>query len=132
MDSTDVVKSKDNPYVFNSLDEVLSELSSFRTMLESVDWPKDTSLANDRRKFILLLSGLSSFRMAPGIPVNMGHDELFECASEEDRSELKNHLKRLFDIVDEASLWRTMNHWYRSYDEYDTFRVTIQSHNNNC
>jgi len=61
--------------------------------------------------------------MAPGIPQNMGHDTLFECAGEEDRDELRNHLKKLFGIEDEASLWRSLNEWYRSYDEYDTFRT---------
>jgi len=102
---------------------ILNELSAFRSEMEAIDWMVGGVLENDRRKFVFLLSGLSSCRTSPGIPRNMGHDTLFECANENDRNELRDHLKKLFGITDEASLWSSLNDWYRSYDEYDTFRT---------
>ncbi|MCL2300344.1 MAG: DUF2185 domain-containing protein [Firmicutes bacterium] len=107
----------------DAIQPVLDNLRAFRAEMEAIDWPTGGTLENDRRKFILLLSGLSSCRMAPGIPQNMGHEALFECANEEDRAALRGHLNKLFGITDDASLWDALNDFYRSYDEYDTFRT---------
>ena len=106
-----------------TIEPMLDELHAFRREMESINWQAGGVLEDDRRKFILLLSGLSSCRMAPGIPQNMGHDALFECANEDDRTALREHLQKLFGITDEASLWDSLNDWYRSCDEYDTFRT---------
>ena len=102
---------------------ILNELGAFRSEMEAIDWMVGGVLENDRRKFVFLLSGLSSCRTSPGIPRNMGHDALFECANENERNELRDDLKKMFGITDEASLWSSLNYWYRSYDEYDTFRT---------
>ena len=39
---------------------ILNELSEFRSEMEAIDWMVGGVLENDHRKFVLLLSGLSS------------------------------------------------------------------------
>ena len=108
---------------FAAMQPVLEQLRAFRAEVEAVDWPIGGALEDDHRKFILLLSSLSTCRMSPGIPRNMGHEALFVCANEAAQNELQTHLKSMYGITDEASLWDSLNEWYRSYDEYDTFRT---------
>ena len=102
---------------------VLERLRAFRAEVEAVDWSLGGVLEDDRRRFVLLLSGLSSCRMSPGIPQNMGHETLYVCADAAAQNELRAHLKSMYGITDEASLWESLNYWYQSYDEYDTFRT---------
>ena len=102
---------------------VLEQSRAFRDEVEAIPWPIGGVLEEDRRKFILLLSGLSSCRISPGIPHNMGHEELFVCDGAAAQNELREHLKGMYSIIDEATFWDSLNKWYRSYDEYDTFRT---------
>ena len=47
-----------------------------------------------REEFTLLLSGISTCRRIPGIPVHMGYESLYHCESEEDARQVKEHLER--------------------------------------
>jgi len=102
---------------------MFDELRSLRVDFEAIDWPVGGVWEDDRHSFILLLSGLSSCRISPGIPENMGHEKLYRCKDEDDISALREHMEKLFGIIDEASLWNALNSCYRSFNEYDTFRT---------
>ena len=49
-----------------AIQPVLNELMAFRSEMEAINWQTGGVLENDRHKFILLLSGLSSCRISPG------------------------------------------------------------------
>lgn len=74
-----------------------------------------------REEFTLVLSGISTCRKTPGIPVHMGYENLYHCESKKDIKEVKKHLKRLFHIVDKDSLYQTCARVYHSSDEYEDF-----------
>ncbi|MDR0435124.1 MAG: DUF2185 domain-containing protein [Gracilibacteraceae bacterium] len=105
------------------LPAILAELKDFRAELESIPWKTGGELESDRRKFILVLSGLAACRMSPGLPGNMGHESLAKCANEAERDALRKHLDELFEITNEESLWDALNNLHQSYSEYDSFRA---------
>ncbi|MCC8154287.1 MAG: hypothetical protein LIP01_08780, partial [Tannerellaceae bacterium] len=51
-------------------------------------------------EYIFLLSGPASCRMIPGIQENMGYEEMYYCKTEEDKTEARAYLKRLYAIED--------------------------------
>lgn len=72
-------------------------------------------------RFILLLSGISSCRKAPGIDAHMGYAELKFCKSAADEELTREHLKRLYEITDKESLLEACQRLYRAGEEYEQF-----------
>lgn len=75
----------------------------------------------DRERFTLLLSGISTCRKAPGIPVHMGYETLYRCQDSRDAEELKAHLFRLYGIYDRATLDEACMKRLTSGKEYEQF-----------
>lgn len=78
----------------------------------------------NREEFILLLSGISMFRRVPGIPVHMGYETLYHCETEEDKNQVRGHLKELFQVTDRETLIKACYDKYlcsRDYEQFMTF-----------
>lgn len=73
-----------------------------------------------RKRFALLLGGLSAMRKTPGIRGHMGFQDLL-VLDQEDAGETKDYLYRTFDIRDEGSLKRVCRDRYSSADAYEDF-----------
>lgn len=75
----------------------------------------------DMQQFILMLSGITSMRVVPGIPHQMGYDKLYICETDEDREKLREHLKNTTGITDLASLNEQLGKLFHTGMEYQQF-----------
>ncbi|MGN0663612.1 MAG: DUF2185 domain-containing protein [Negativibacillus sp.] len=75
----------------------------------------------DKRRFILLLGGLSSYRKVPGVEEHMGFDGLYHCKGRNAVRETRDYLEKIMGVTDKESLLQTANGFYHSGDEYDQF-----------
>lgn len=77
-----------------------------------------------REEFTLLLSGISTCRKAPGIPVHMGYHELYHCTDAGEAEKTREHLERMYGIHDEESFQEACRAEYsgsRQYEQFMTF-----------
>lgn len=74
-----------------------------------------------RQEFTLLLSGISTCRMAPGIPVHMGYETLYHCETPEATHNLLEHFERIYGITDKDSLIDFCQREYSSHLQYRQF-----------
>lgn len=96
-----------------ALEKIIEEIQAMPVS----DTPKETG----REEFALLLSGISTCRKAPGIPVHMGYESLYRCEGPEAQEELKAHLFRLYGIYDRKSLEDACMKQYTAGREYEQF-----------
>jgi len=83
--------------------------------------PQADTQMPDRRRFILLLSGLSSYRKVPGIEEHQGFDSLYHCKGRIAANQTKEYLEKVMGVTDKESLYQVANNFYHSGDEYDQF-----------
>ncbi len=83
--------------------------------------PQADTQMPDRRRFILLLSGLSSYRRVPGVDSHMGFDGLVHCKGRNAEKETRAYLEQYMGITDRESLYAVANNLYHTGDEYDQF-----------
>lgn len=74
-----------------------------------------------RKEFTLLLSGMSTCRKLPGVPVHMGYEELYHCQDEEGIAQTKEHLAKLFGVKDKDTLMKACYQIYSGSDQYEQF-----------
>lgn len=74
-----------------------------------------------RKEFTLLLSGMSSCRKLPGVPVHMGYEELYHCQEEDGIQQVKEHLSKLFNVTDKDTLMKACYQIYSGSSEYEQF-----------
>lgn len=74
-----------------------------------------------REEFTLLLSGVSSCRKVPGIPVHMGYEKLYFCEDEETAGQVRQHLDKMYDVRDKDSLMRACFYAFSGSGEYEQF-----------
>lgn len=72
-------------------------------------------------EFALLLSGISACRKTPGIDIHMGYEHLYLC-NEEKAEIVRDHLKRIYHIVDRDTLINVCNELYSTDNDLSDFR----------
>lgn len=102
------------------MERVIKELKVFIDEIENME-PEPAEREVGRDEFALLLSGVAACRKAPGVPVHMGYESLYQCADEKSREELRAHLYRLYRIKDMESLKSACFDQFTSGREYEQF-----------
>ena len=69
-------------------------------MLEHVEEPREIL---DDETFCMILAGIPSFRVLPGVPEHMGFEGIYHCATEEQAGELKQYLKLITSLFNRCS-----------------------------
>ncbi len=90
--------------------------------------PEADTQMPDKHRFILLLSGLSSYRKVPGVEEHMGFDGLYHCKGRIAANQTKEYLQQMFGITDKDSLYQAANSFYHNGDEYDQFMSFWERH----
>ncbi|MCI8416112.1 MAG: DUF2185 domain-containing protein [Lachnospiraceae bacterium] len=103
----------------DAIKNVASKIQEYQKELRSLSTPPAGE--TDRKQFALLLSGISTCRKVPGIPVHMGYETLYHCETEEDASKARNHLQQIYGISDAKSLLDTCKMEYSSSTQYEHF-----------
>ncbi len=84
----------------------------------------ETAAEVTREEFTLLLSGISTCRKVPGIPVHMGYEKLYFCEDEDAAGQVKQHLNKMYNVKDKDSLMQAcfgMFSGSRQYEQFMTF-----------
>ncbi len=102
------------------MEKIINEITRLQEKYLNMQEREDANSV-DRKKFTLLLSGISICRKVPGIPAHMGFDELYHCENEADSKLVREHLMRMFKIEDKESLMRTCMRFYSGCNEYEQF-----------
>lgn len=100
-------------------EEILEGVEQFWKDINAL--PQADTQKIDKHKFILLLSGLSSYRKVPGVENHMGFDELYHCKGRIAASQTREYLEKYMGVTDKESLYQTANAFYHTGDEYDQF-----------
>lgn len=100
------------------IQEIVEGIGAFQKELEGAKGQREHDKISEQ-EFTLLLSGVSTCRKAPGIPVHMGYEELYHCVDEEAAGTVRAHLERIFGISDRESLEEVFGH--SQHDEYIQF-----------
>ena len=104
----------------NPMKKIAEEIALCKEKYESI--PADEKAAPvSREEFTLLLSGISACRKVPGIPVHMGYEKLYHCEGEGEKEQVRQHLKRMFNVADKDSLIQACMHMYQGSREYEQF-----------
>ena len=96
-------------------------------MLEHVEEPREIL---DDETFCMILAGIPSFRVLPGVPEHMGFEGIYHCATEEQAGELKQYLKEVLDITDYDSLVKQSREFFHFFNEYFDFANEWDGHPN--
>lgn len=83
--------------------------------------PQADTQVPDKQRFILLLSGLSSYRKVPGIEEHQGFDQLYHCKGRIAAAQTKEYLEKYMGVTDKDSLYQVANSFYHCGEEYDQF-----------
>lgn len=102
------------------MDKIVSEIKELKDKYDNMKENPDAKVI-DRKKFTLLLSGVSTFRKVPGIAGHMGYDELYHCEGEENIAQVKEHLQKMFGVTDKESLLAACRKIYSGCNEYEQF-----------
>lgn len=103
-----------------SMEEVIKELGECKERYVKAETGADAKEVT-REEFTLLLSGISTSRRLPGVPVYMGFEQLYHCENESDIAEAREHMKRLFGVTDKESLIKECCGIFHGSNEYEQF-----------
>lgn len=103
------------------MEKIAQEIAALKEHYIKALAEKPEGRAVSREEFTLLLSGISTCRKVPGIPMHMGYESLYHCENEEAARQVREHLERLFHITDKDSLYKTGARIYHGSDEYEQF-----------
>lgn len=97
---------------------VLKELSQFIKRVPAVV-PDAVSI--DEESFTLLLSGVSTCRVMPGIPQHMDYVRMYRCDTEENAALARAHLYERYGITDGNSLAAIAPELFHTQEDYEQF-----------
>lgn len=106
--------------VSGNVKKMLKEISAF------IKWiPAATFQAAevDEEVFTLLLSGVSTCRVMPGIPEHMSYATMYVCDGEENARAARAHMKEMYGVTDEASLVAAAADLFHAQEEYEQFET---------
>ena len=86
----------------NAIENIVKMVTELKKELEEMPETKEAKPVS-REEFTLLLSGISTCRKAPGIPVHMGYEELYHCADADEEAKTREHLQRIYGIHNEEA-----------------------------
>lgn len=99
--------------------DILEGIEQFWTDVTSL--PQADTQACDRHRFILLLSGLSSYRKVPGIEEHQGFEKLYHCKGRIAAQQTAEYLQQFFQITEKSQLQQAAQSFYHVSDEYEQF-----------
>ncbi len=102
------------------MDKIIKTITDYKMKMENGKRNQNVETI-DRKQFTLLLSGISTCRTIPGIPVHMGYEELYHCDSQESKEQALEHMKQLFGITDKDTLLKFCYDEYSGSNEYEQF-----------
>lgn len=102
------------------MEKIINKITAYKEEMDNM--PVNSSAKPvDKKEFTLLLSGISTCRKVPGIPVHMGYEELYHCKSVGETREVLEHLKRLWGITNKEDLMQVCFREYSKGNEYEQF-----------
>ena len=107
----------------NAIENIVKMVTELKKELEEMPETKEAKPVS-REEFTLLLSGISTCRKAPGIPVHMGYEELYHCADADEEAKTREHLQRIYGIQNEEAFQSACHSEYsgsRQYEQFMTF-----------
>ncbi len=109
---------------YSHLEHMVSEIADFCRELEELP-ANPGAVKTDRKRFTLLLSGISACRKMPGIQEHMGYETLYHCRNEKDAKEAREHLLKMYDIRthDTESLKAALIREFSECEQYEQFRT---------
>ncbi len=99
--------------------DILKGIEDFWKDLMSL--PKADTQPIEEHQFILLLSGISSYRKMPGIEEHMGFDTLYHGKGRIAQRQTREHLEKMYGITDKESLVQAADQFYHTENEYEQF-----------
>lgn len=103
------------------MEKIIARIKEYKAKIDDVKVSAKRDIT--REQFTLLLGGVSSFRITPGISGHMGFNKLYHCETAQDVLLVKEHLERLYAVVDKESLLKACNRQFRSGVDYEQFRT---------
>lgn len=103
-----------------TMEKIKEKLMEFKNKYENITVSPDAAPVS-REKFTFLLSGISTCRKFPGIPVHMGYDALYHCDSEENIKLGLEHMKNTYKVTDKESLLKVCYSMFNGSGEYEQF-----------
>lgn len=103
------------------MEKIIARIKDYKAKIENITVSAKRDIT--REQFTFLLGGVSSFRITPGISEHMGFNKLYHCKTEQDSMMVKNHLQRMFGIVDKESLLQACGRQFRCGVDYEQFRT---------
>lgn len=100
---------------------ITSEIETLRQKLQTAAQNRPKGQPVDRRRFTLLLGGVSVCLRTPGIPVHMGYETLYYCENEQDAAQVRNFLKQMYHITNKKSLQENIEKIFGSGGQYRDF-----------
>lgn len=102
------------------MDRIVNEIMTWKESCGNRAVNKDAKQVS-REEFTLLLSGISTCRKMPGVPIHMGYEKLYHCEGRENEDQGREHLKKLFGVIDRESLLNACMKIYSGSNEYEQF-----------
>lgn len=102
------------------MDKIIEGVKAFKEKYGTMAESKDAREVS-REEFTLLLSGISTCRKVPGIPVHMGYENLYHCGNKEDSRQVLEHMERMFGVKDKETLMKACYGMYSGSGEYEQF-----------
>ncbi|MEW9125159.1 MAG: DUF2185 domain-containing protein [Thermotaleaceae bacterium] len=104
----------------NTVKNIAKKISLYQRELNELSENREAKKVN-REEFTLLLSGISTCRKAPGIPVHMGYETLYHCESKKDEEMVREHLWKVYGIQNTESLLEFCEREYSVHKQYEQF-----------
>lgn len=82
-----------------------------------------TAFHVDEEMFALLLSGISTCRVMPGIPEHMDYEWMYVCDTPENAALARAHLHEKYGIVDLKTLIAAADEMFHAQEEYEQFET---------
>lgn len=105
--------------------EIVKKITAYQQSLikNAADEERETPHRKpvSRQEFTLLLSGISTCRKMPGVPVHMGYEALYHCEGEENERQGREHMQRLFKVTDRETLEKACAEIYSGSGQYEQF-----------
>lgn len=99
---------------------VLKEIGQFIKWIPPV---VPTAFYVDEEMFTLLLSGISTCRVMPGIPEHMDYERMYVCDTPENAALAQAHLHEKYGVVDMKTLTSAADEMFHAQEEYEQFET---------
>lgn len=118
MQELNLNKNQDPPrqHICNKIEAFFQKIKSVSTDRE------EGEIFCDLKTFTMLLGSLSACRRMPGLSNMMNVEGFPECKTEEDAENAKQHLARIYNVVDAKSLLEACDRMFQTQDQFEQFQ----------